>query len=252
MHTFESFGGTSGCPSDRGDFVSDTPSQRVSGDRVIPLNTCPVEFNVDSCPSNRGLDPLRNFMDYTDDTCKDFDGDEGYTTGQVARMVASWNMFRTSDDTIVTTPMEVTPIVMDQPVDVYIEIQYDRRYFENEWGIFDSNSEAVVGVARGRGRSLVSGTVQMPPGDYTFIIVDDGGDGICCRYGFGYVLVQVNGVDVVFSTGFFGNGFQQSFTVSPASNQRTGNDPETEISEGENYVLLKVFWLTIAIFLVLS
>ncbi|KAK7429843.1 hypothetical protein QQZ08_003688 [Neonectria magnoliae] len=54
-HTF-----AGGC-SEPGDFVADTPAQ------LTQIYGCPV--GSDSCPNNEGVDPIHNFMGYTNDNC---------------------------------------------------------------------------------------------------------------------------------------------------------------------------------------
>lgn len=54
-HTF-----AGGC-SAPGDFVADTPAQRTE------IYGCPI--GSDSCPDSLGVDPIHNFMGYTDDNC---------------------------------------------------------------------------------------------------------------------------------------------------------------------------------------
>jgi hypothetical protein len=73
-HTFKS-----GCSASN-DFVADTPRE------AQPQFNCPE--GADTCPAP-GLDPIHNFMDYTQDSCMD-----EFTPGQVQRMNDAWIAFR--------------------------------------------------------------------------------------------------------------------------------------------------------------
>jgi len=78
LHTFEN-----GCEAP-GDYVSDTPAA------AEPAFSCREDRGRDSCPDQRGRDPIHNFMDYTEDFCMN-----QFTRGQVKRMSYAWSAFRT-------------------------------------------------------------------------------------------------------------------------------------------------------------
>lgn len=76
-HTFQN-----GC-STNGDYVDDTPAERY------PARGCPI--GIDTCTSDKypGIDPVQNYMDYSDDPCYN-----QFTEDQTTRMQAAWVTYR--------------------------------------------------------------------------------------------------------------------------------------------------------------
>jgi hypothetical protein len=67
----------------RGDWVSDTPAERIAHYSCAKRR--------DTCPA-RGFDPLRNYMNYTDDPCL-----IEFTPKQLRRARAMWVVYRSGD-----------------------------------------------------------------------------------------------------------------------------------------------------------
>ncbi len=92
-HTFDN-----GCTP--GDYIADTAAEKDS------YSGCDVANTPDTCPTDPGLDPIHNFMDYSDDICL-----YKWTPGQIDVMHANIEFYR-SGITADFNPVQLTTGVL--------------------------------------------------------------------------------------------------------------------------------------------
>jgi Pregnancy-associated plasma protein-A len=161
---YHTFNGDSCDTTNQGDFVSDTPQQASKTNF-----TCPI--GRDSCPDLPGVDPIHNFMDYSNDPCL-----TEFTPRQIERMYIVWSLFRQSNDVCTSDQILFT-----------MEIKLDSFSSETSWQLTGpdlfinpvKNGFANTGITADDTRETVIIDICLPINQtYNFTIFDSQSDGI--------------------------------------------------------------------------
>jgi hypothetical protein len=185
-HTFEN-----GCDS-VGDRVSDTAPE------ALPAYEC--EIGRDTCVGG-GVDPVTNYMDYTEDSCL-----AEFTLKQKDRMRAAWSLFR--------SPNRTRPRSSDSSRTFRIVVRHDSYPEEVGWSL-KRGSTTIISQRAGsitRPGQVVNRTATLTAGQYTFTITDSEDDGLCCEYGGGTFLATVGNNQILSGSRYTGY-LWRSFTI---------------------------------------
>lgn len=112
---------------------------------------------------------------------------------------------------------------------VTVTIQLDGYAYDNGWFIYDAEGEIVAGHSRGyytgQNNQLVSESVSLPNGFYSFRIYENFGNGLIGRTPLGYFRVEVDGDEVLFDDSNWGKEFVEPFVIgTPDPRGDTEND----------------------------
>ncbi|QEE49088.1 T9SS type A sorting domain-containing protein [Flavobacterium alkalisoli] len=117
------------------------------------------------------------------------------------------------NDTI-TQDFTYTPVGSYNTQALTVTILTDGWGDETYWGVLDANEELVTYGGPYDDDTLYTETVELEISQcYTFVIIDQAGDGMCCDFGEGYYEVTTIDGTVVASGGSFGATEETSFYV---------------------------------------
>lgn len=132
--------------------------------------------------------------------------------------------------------------------DLTLNLVFDRYRSETSWEITNASS-AIVAQGADYGNDLGANgayphdpiaITNLPDGDYTFTIMDEYGDGMCCSYGQGsYQLVYDANGGIIANGGSYGNSESTAFTlpfVAPLGGctdpEAANYNPDAEVDDG--------------------
>ena len=111
----------------------------------------------------------------------------------------------------------------------FMQLTTDLYPWENRWAMISEDGEVIMsGPPEGRNYDRATtyiGTMCVPKGTYTMKLFDKGGDGICCSFGNGKMIVKVNDQKVLETGSSNFAEFSQDIEIVPA-NPDNNNTPE--------------------------
>lgn len=112
----------------------------------------------------------------------------------------------------------------------YLQLNTDNYPWENRWEFKESNSGAVLMAGPPSGKNYAKlttyiGSMCVTAGEYTIELLDKSGDGICCQYGKGTLIVKVNGKTVLSTGDTDFTAFKKTFVISAASSATPTKKP---------------------------
>jgi len=125
---------------------------------------------------------------------------------------------------------------------ITFQIKYDEYPDETSWNLRNNNSgKIVLNAPKGGGIAgrLLSNTLNLQLGSYTFEIEDTAGDGLCCGYGNGfYKIIDNNGVAITDRNGRFATSDIVTFDVldggSSSTTSSNGNNQPSQSSQANS------------------
>jgi len=110
---------------------------------------------------------------------------------------------------------------------------------ETTWQLRTVSGQVLGGGSNLANNRRYTKTFCLNDGDYTFIINDSYGDGICCRFGNGSYRIEANGTELI-SGGEFGRSETKTFSIrTNGGGSGDGNDDYYLAADGLNGLALK-------------
>ena len=130
------------------------------------------------------------------------------------------------------------PPVGCQDIATTVTINTDNYGNETSWALRTTTGQTIGGGSNYANNQSFVSEFCLTEGDYTFVIDDTYGDGICCSYGNGSYVIEANGVELI-SGGEFGTSETRTFTVQGSNSGNPDVEEYYQTANGLNGLALK-------------